>query len=158
VGRNIGDVYGTADLNNPNNTYRRGIVGTDVPVSFKASGLYELPYGISLSGSFQHYTGFPELDQVIVGSNTVALTQVSQALAVATRGTNRLDTVNAVDFSARKSFRIGRQLTAEPLMEIFNITNGSPVQGRTTVLGPAYHRAASIMRGRMFKFGFNVKY
>jgi hypothetical protein len=158
VGRNVGDVYGTADLNNPNNNFRRGVAGTDVPVAFKASGLYELPYGISLSGSVQHYTGFPELDVVTVSANTIALTQVSQTLAVAPRGTNRLDDVNVVDFSARRSFRVGRQLVAEPVMEVFNLTNGSPIQGRTTQLGPAYHRVASIMRGRMFKFGFNLKY
>ena len=84
LGRNLGDVYGTADLNNPNNTFRRGVVGLDVPVSFKLSGLYELPHGISVSGNVSHYTGFPELDTVTVSRDTVALTQVSQSLAIAT--------------------------------------------------------------------------
>jgi hypothetical protein len=157
-GKNVGDVYGTADLNNPNNTYRRGVVGTDVPVSFKVSGLYELPYGISLSGNVSHYTGFPELDTLIVSRNTVVLTQVSQSIAVAPRGTNRLDDVNFVDLSARKTLKSGGHLNIEPLMELFNVLNASPIQGRSTTLGPSYHRVAAVSGGRMLKFGLNVNF
>jgi hypothetical protein len=158
LGRNFGDVYGTADLNNPNYTYRRGVVGTDVPVSFKVSGLYELPYAISLSGSMSHYTGFPELDTVIVSRNTVVLTQVTQSIAVAPRGTNRLDDVNFVDLSARKTFKIGSGANIEPLVELFNVLNASPIQGRSTTLGPAYHRVAAVSGGRMLKFGLNFNF
>ncbi len=44
VGKNVGYV-GVADLNNPNSKqYSRGIQGDDVPVSFRMSGLYELPW------------------------------------------------------------------------------------------------------------------
>ena len=31
VGRNRGDIYGTADLNNPNFTFREGVLAQDVP-------------------------------------------------------------------------------------------------------------------------------
>jgi hypothetical protein len=158
LGRNLGDVYGTADLNNPNNTFRRGVVGLDVPVSFKLSGMYELPHGVSVSGNVSHYTGFPELDTVTVSRDTVALTQVSQSLAIAPRGTNRLDDVNFVDLSARKTFRISGNRSVEPLLELFNVLNASAVQGRATALGPAYHRVAAVTGGRMLKLGVNVKF
>jgi carboxypeptidase family protein len=157
-GRNVGDVYGTSDLNNPNFTFRRGVIGNDVPISAKVAGFYELPYGIFLSANVQHFTGFPELDTVIVSSNTVALTQVSQSVAVAPRGTNRLPSVNMADLGARKTFRLGEQLTAEPTVEVFNVTNTNATQGRTTVLGPAFHRVAAIVRGRMVRFGFYLKF
>ena len=43
IGKNVGYV-GVADLNNPNSKeFSRGIQGDDVPVSFRMSGLYELP-------------------------------------------------------------------------------------------------------------------
>ena len=158
LGRNIGDVYDTADLNNPNNTYRRGVVGSDVPVGFKTSGLYELPYEIAVSGSVSHYTGIPELDTVTVSRDTVALTQVSQSIAVAPRGTNRSDDVNLVDVSAKKTFRMGGNWTIEPVIDVFNLLNASPVQGRITELGPAYHRAVSLIGGRLMRLGLTVKF
>ena len=78
-GRNEGDIYGGgSDLNNPNFAFRRGVLGTDVPRIFKASGLYELPYAISLSGSIQYYTGQPERTTVSVGTDSATLTQVTQ--------------------------------------------------------------------------------
>ena len=92
--------------------------------------------GLLSAETFSHYTGFPELDTLTVSRNTVALTQVSQSLAVAPRGTSRLDDVNLLDLSARKTFRIGGNRTIEPLMELFNVLNASAVQGRATVLGP----------------------
>jgi hypothetical protein len=158
IGKNIGDIYSTADLNNPNNTFRRGLIEFDVPVSFKLSGVYQFPYGFSLSGNFQHFTGFPEEDSVTVGSNTVALTQVTQTVLIAPRGTNRLPNVNAGDFAIKKLFRFPGNVTAEPAMELFNVSNANTVQGRVTTLGPAYQRVTSIMRGRMLRFGVNVKF
>jgi hypothetical protein len=157
LGKNVGDIYGTADLSNPNNTFRRGVIEFDVPVSFKLSAAYELPYAVSVSANLQHFTGFPEEDEVVVGSNTVPLTQVSQRVVIAPRGTNRLPNVNAFDMAVRKRFRFG-SVTAEPAMEVFNLSNANTVQGRITTFGAAYHRATSIMRGRMFRFGLNVKF
>ena len=158
LGRNVGDIFGTGDLNNPNLMFRRGVIEFDVPLSLKASGAYEFPYGISVSANAQHFTGFPEEDSVIVGANTVALTQVSQTLNVSERGTNRLPDVNAFDMAIRKRIRLGSGMTAEPALEMFNLGNANTVQGRVTTLGPAYHRATSIMRGRMLRFGLNVKF
>ncbi len=156
-GKNVGDIYGSADLNNPNLMFRRGVIGTDVPVSLKLFGLYELPYQFKVSASAQHFTGFPELTTVAVGRNTVALTQVSQSITVEPRGTTRLPDVNMVDLSLRRSFRQGRY-TVEPVLDVFNLLNGSAISGRTTVLGPTYGRASSIQRGRLIKLGVNVDF
>jgi hypothetical protein len=158
IGKNVGDIYGTADLNNPNNTFRRGVIEFDVPVSFKTSAAYQFPYDISLSANVQHFTGFPEEDQVTVGSNTVALTQVTQTIDIAPRGTHRLPSVNVGDVAVKKLLRFSRGITAEPALELFNVTNANTVQGRVTTLGPAYQRATSIMRGRMLRVGVNVKF
>jgi hypothetical protein len=42
--------------------------------------------------------------------------------------------------------------------DIFNVTNGSAIRARSTVLGPLYGRASDVQRGRMLKFGLNVKF
>ena len=70
-GKTTGDIYATlattVDLNNPNNTFRRGLVGNDVPWSYRMSGLYEFPYDISVSATAQYYQGFPDTTTVSVG-------------------------------------------------------------------------------------------
>jgi hypothetical protein len=147
------DIYGaTRDLNDPNNLFRRGLNRNDVPVAFKAFGLYELPYEISLSASFQHFTGFPERNDVRVSSSTVALTQVAQVLTIEPRGTTRLEDVNMLDISLRKTVRSGRyEIT--PIVDIFNAFNGAPIKSRTTRLGATFGRVRDIQRGRIIKFG-----
>jgi hypothetical protein len=157
-GESLGDIYGGADLNNPNLRFRRGLVGDDVPFSLKAFGVYQLPYAISVSASVQHFTGFPESTTVLVSSNTVSLTQVSQTITAAPRGDTRLPDVNMVDLSVRRTFRGGGRYSIEPVLDVFNVTNGAAIRARTTQLGPTYGRASDIQRARLIKLGVNLKF
>jgi hypothetical protein len=160
-GKNTGDIYNLntdrGDLNNPNFTFRRGVLAQDVPLSLKAVALYELPYGISVSGSGQYFSGFPEIDTVSVGRDTVALTQVTQVLTVAESGTSRLPSVKLFDLSVRRAFKSGRT-SIEPVIDLFNLGNAGTITSRATQLGPTYHRVTGILRARMVKFGVNVNF
>jgi len=157
LGKNVGYV-GNADLNNPNSKeFSRGIAGDDVPFSFRWSGLYELPYGVSLSGSFQHQSGFPELTTVSVGNNTVALTQNTQALNVAPRGDVRYPKLNQLDLSLRKAIRVGSKVF-QPRLDVYNVTNNATIRAWTTQLGPTYHRPSAIQRGTLIKLGMHVDF
>jgi hypothetical protein len=158
VGRNEGDIYGTSDLNNPNFTFRHGIIGNDVPVSLRASGVYQLPWGISLSASAQRFRGFPENTTVLVSADTVkGLTQVSQSLVVEPRATTRLPNVNSLDIGIRKMFEL-RGVRVEPIVDIYNALNGASIVARTTQLGPTYGQAANIQRGLLIRAGFNLNF
>jgi len=158
-GRNTGDVYGSvADLNNPNYTFRRGVLlAQDIPFTLKASGTYQLPYSMSLSGSAQHYSGFAEMDTVSVSRDTVTLTQVTQSIAVTESGNTRLPGVTMFDMSFRKTFQSGRA-SIEPVVDFFNIGNANTIVRRTKQLGPAYDRVLKILLPRMVKFGVNVNF
>jgi hypothetical protein len=157
-GESLGDIYGsTFDLNDPNNSFRRGLIGNDVPFSLKIFGMYQLPYGIQFSGTAQHFAGFPELTTVSVGSNTVALTRVTQRVTYEPRGTTRLPDVNLFDISIRKTWTAGRY-SVEPIMDMFNVTNVSTIRARSTQLGPSYGVASDVVRGRIIKLGLNVKF
>jgi hypothetical protein len=156
-GKTTGDTQGTADLNNPNFTYRRGLVGNDVPWSYRASGVYQFPYQLSVSVTAQYYQGFPESTTVSVGNNTVTLTQGATTLAVEPRGTTRLPAVTSVDMSIRKFWRI-QGLRLEPRVDLYNLTNEAAILSRVTQLGPTYGRASSIQRGRLVKVGFSVEF
>jgi len=159
-GRTVGDIYATSttgDLNNPNNAFRTGVVGNDVPYSYRISGVYELPYQIWVSGTGQYYQGFPETTTVSVGNNTVALTQGTQTLTVEPRGTTRLPAVNSLDVSVRKTWKINGK-SIEPRVDLYNLTNAAAVLGRITQLGPTYGRVSGIQRGRLIKVGLNVEF
>jgi hypothetical protein len=157
-GKTTGDIYATlttGDLNNPNNTFREGLVGNDVPYSYRLSGVYELPYEISLSGTAQYYKGFPDTTTVSVGNNTVVLTQGTQILTVEPRGTTRLPSVSSLDLSVRKRLKAAGK-TIEPRLDLYNVTNEASILGRITQLGPTYGRVSSIQRGRLIKVGMSV--
>ena len=157
IGENIGDIYGTEDLNNPNFQFRRGIQGNDVPFSLRLSGIYELPYHVSLSATFQRQTGFAEITAVSVGNNTIVLTQGTTNITVEPRGTTRLPDLNQLDFSVRRSFRIGNRVFS-PRFDGYNLLNNATITGRTTTLGSNYFTVNSIQRGAMLKLGMNVDF
>jgi hypothetical protein len=158
LGKNVGYV-GNADLNNPNSKeFSRGISGDDVPVSLRMSGLYELPWGLSLSGSYQYQSGFPELTTVSVGNNTVALTQGTQAVIVNERGDVRYPTLHQVDFSLRKAIRMGGSRVFQPRLDIYNATNNATIRTWVTQLGSTYHRPSAIQRGTLIKAGFHYDF
>lgn len=156
-GKNDGSMGG--DLNNPNNAeFRRGIAtADDVPFFFKLSGAYQLPYGVSASGSFQYYMGWPETTVVRVSSNTVRLTQTNQNVIIEPRGTVRMDDVTLADLSFRKTFTFGG-LSVEPRVDIYNLLNGSTVTDRIQQLGPSYHNVIEFLGSRMIKLGANVSW
>jgi hypothetical protein len=162
-GKTVGDIYATSttnslvDLNNPNNVFRSGVVGNDVPWSYRMSGVYELPYQVSVSGTAQYYQGFPDTTTVSVGNNTVALTQGTQTLTVEPRGTTRLPPVRSLDVSVRKNWKIGGT-SFEPRIDLYNLTNEAAILGRITQLGPTYGRVSNIQRGRLIKLGINVEF
>jgi hypothetical protein len=158
VGRNIGDIYGTnGDLNNPNNTFRRGPIGNDEPISFRLSGVYDLPWGISASGTFQSQKGYPENTTVSVGNNTVALTQGTTSLVVEPRGTTRLPPLNQLDLSIRKGFRVGPK-RYQVRLDAYNALNNTTIISRVTTLGSSYGFVNSIQRGALVKLGFTVDF
>jgi hypothetical protein len=157
-GENIGDIYPVgSDLNNPNFTFREGITGNDTPFSFRLSGLYELPFGVSMSGTFQHQRGFPELTTVSVGTNTVALTQGTTSVAIEPRGATRLPDLNQLDMSFRKVFRSGGKVY-QPRLDLYNLANSATIIARSTVLGPSYGAVNGIQRGRLIKIGMHVDF
>jgi hypothetical protein len=166
LGKTEGDIYcnsliactaANGDLNNPNFTYRRGVVGNDVPVALRMSGLAQVGKGISVSATAQHYTGFPENTTVLVSSNSAKLTQVSQSLVVEPRGTTRAPSVNSVDISLRRTWKI-RATSFEPVLDAYNVLNAASILSRVTQQGPTYLTPVTIQRGRLLRIGLNMNF
>jgi hypothetical protein len=157
LGRNTGRQDQNLDLNDPNVQNEYGVFQNDVPVALKVSGMYDAKYGIKLSATAQHFTGFPEDTTVLVTSSTLALTQVSQSIRVEPRSASRLPDTNMVDVSIKRSFRL-QQYTVEPGVDIFNVLNASPIQLRITQLGTNYGRPSRILAPRLVRFSLNITY
>jgi hypothetical protein len=145
------------DLNNPNLTFRDGVVGNDSTYSWRLSGVYQFPYQLFVSGTWQYYTGFPEFTTVSVGNNTVSLTQGTTTVTVAPRGDTRLPSVRSLDVTVRRTFAFGSK-TIAPRLDLYNLTNAATILARTTQLGPTYGQASSIQRGLLIKAGFDVNF
>ncbi|MBI4473663.1 MAG: TonB-dependent receptor [Acidobacteria bacterium] len=157
-GRNKGDVFGTADLNNPNNQFRRGLLSSDVPWQGKVSSVYELPYGIDFSARLQSSMGFPERTTVRVASATVRLNQGTVTLDVEPRGASRLPSYNMLDLGLRKSFQVSENVTIKPNLDLFNVFNADTITSRIAQLGPTYGRVSNMVAGRMMRLGFDVNF
>ena len=93
-----------------------------------------------------------------VGSNTVALTQTTQAVIVNERGDVRYPSLNQVDFSLRRAFRMGGSRVLQPRFDIYNATNNATIRTWVTQMGNTYHRPSAIQRGTLIKLGFNYDF
>lgn len=129
----------------------------DRPWSYRMSGIYELPYAVSMSGTWQFQAGAPEETTVVVTNQTITLPQGNQTLRVRELGDSVFPNVAGLDLSFRKTFRAGSR-TISPRIDIFNATNESTVTARITQLGSTYGRVSGIQRARLIKVGLNVEF
>jgi len=147
------------DLDSPNTRYQGSFTSNgSTPVSLKLSGSYELPYGISASGVFQHYTGDGE-SQTFQITRAMVPTLTTTTLTVDTAGPRsyfRPD-VNMLDLSFKKDFTFGETgYKFSVHTDMFNLNNSSAIQGRTTQLGTAYGRITSVLAPRLFRLGMKA--
>jgi hypothetical protein len=129
----------------------------DRPWSYRLSGVYALPYGVSASGTWQYQAGAPEETTVVVTNQTISLPQGNTTLRVREFGDARFPNVSGLDLSFRKNFRAGSR-TFAPRIDIFNATNEATVNARITQFGPTYGRISGIQRARLIKVGLNVEF
>ena len=115
------------DFNNPNKNINRNnsYLNFDSTYVFKLAGTYELPYGITTSANFQHYTGYP-----FQPVNTFAgpeLLQGNESVILQPAGTTRLPSVNLLSIRISRPTKIGERFKIEPIIDLLNIANSNTV-------------------------------
>lgn len=135
----------------------RSLATADTPWSYRLSGVYQLPYDITASGTWQYQAGLPQEITVVVTNQTITLPQGNTTLRVRQFGDSRLPSVKGLDVSFRRAFKTGTT-TIAPRLDIFNATNEATVTAMITQLGPAYGRISGIQRGRLIKVGLNLEF
>jgi carboxypeptidase family protein/TonB-dependent receptor-like protein len=150
-----------SDPNITNNPFdSTGLPASDAPWSYRVSGVYVLPYQISVSGTGQYQIGAPETTTVVVTNQTISLPQGSQSVIVAPIGSVRLPNIRQLDLDVRRPFRLGQsgRTILAPRLEFFNGTNNATITGWVSQLGPTYHTPSSIQRGRLIKMELAVEF
>ena len=66
---------------------------------------------------------------------TVALTPVTQSITVDPRATTHLPSLDQLDLSIKRTWRIGAT-SVEPRLDIYNVTNAGTILGRITSSDP----------------------
>jgi hypothetical protein len=148
------------NLNDPNqNAFLGNPVSGSVPRSFKLTGLYQLPFGISLSGNTQYFAGKPEPHTYTITRTLVpSLTNTSISVPLAAFGDYHLPATNITDFAVRKELKVGESARFAPTLEVFNIFNSGATQSRITDLSQSFGQVTTVLRGRMIRAGFSVNY
>ncbi len=165
---------------NPNNL--RFCSGRDNQLPFqenyKASGVYPLPWALTLSGSFQstqagtEETTFYTLTRTLrypancpapcpAGALVVGpqLTRSTLSINLNPSGTEFGDRINQLDLKLTRAFKFGRA-TVMPAFEVFNVLNPDNIVSVVTnnYASTSYKRPNSIVQGRLIGIGAQVRW
>jgi hypothetical protein len=132
----------------------------DMPfrTTFRASGLYPLPYGIRLSGVFQSIAT-DELPTIYsVGRAIVpTLTQTTVNVRLDEPGSRYYNRINQLDLVVGRDFRSGR-IQWQPRIEVWNILNTSPVLTEVTTFGSSLGLPRTTLPARIARLTVLVKF
>jgi carboxypeptidase family protein len=122
--------------------------------TFRISGLYRLPYGVSASANFDSETGIPQARQVLLRGGAQTPTFVINACPL---GCVTLPTTNVVDVRFDKSFAVGRQKVSARV-NFYNLTNANQAVTWNLRSGPTYLVPTVILRPRVVEFGVSYSF
>jgi hypothetical protein len=118
--------------------------------TFRASGLYRLPYGVSVSANFNSESGVPQARQVLVrgGQQIPNIVINTEPL-----GGVMLPATNVLDVRFDKSFVLAGAQRLAVRVNFFNAMNASTITAWTLRAGSSYLRPTGILRPRIVAFG-----
>src|SRR4051812_12859525 len=148
----------TSASRNPNDLINAsGYDPLDSHVIVNLSGVYQLPYALSVSSHLAYYSGQP-LRRVYTVSPTVVpgLRQTSQDVLLVPTGTYRKPDQTLLDVRVGRRFRDARGLTVEPLVEVYNLLNENGSLTEVEQVGPSLGRISRNIDGRLVRFSVKV--
>ena len=154
---------------------------------FKLNGSYTLPFKVMVSASVQSYNGDARnatVDGVILatdpslrviwpvdratflaatraagynGGAGATLTQSTVNVQLIEPGSKRLGRQNQVDIRVKRPFQFG-PLQLEGQFDVYNATNTGVILSQVQTFGSALDRPATILQGRLIRFGVQAKW
>jgi carboxypeptidase family protein len=173
-------IANTCEVEDPNLTLYcdQSQLGIPYYTQLKLNGSYMLPWQLSVSGTFQSYPGDARnasMDTLIAAEDPSLrvnwqvdrptflrltgqnLTQSSITLPLNAPGTKLLDRQNQLDIRLKRLFHV-HGLGLEAQVDAYNALNTGVVLTRVQTLGTALDRPASILQGRLIRFGMQAKW
>jgi outer membrane receptor protein involved in Fe transport len=152
-------VGGSASRNPNDRINTTGFDLLDSRVIANLSAIYRLPWAIDLSSHAAFYSGQP-LRRIYTVTRTVvpALRQASQDVTLLPAGAVRKPHQTLVDVRVGRRFHTIHGVTAEPLLEVFNLLNENASLQEVEQVGPALGRISRNIDGRLVRFGVKVSF
>ena len=152
-------VAGSASRN-PNdliNTNGYDLLDSRVIANF--SSVYRLPLAFDLSSHLAFYSGQP-LRRIYTVTRTVLpqLRQASQDVTLLPAGSVRKPNQTLLDLRLGRRFQTVYGVTAEPLLEIFNVLNENASVQEVEQVGSALGSISRNIDGRLVRFGVKVSF
>jgi hypothetical protein len=136
-----------------------GITGIYVNArwQFKLSGLYQLPWGINVTGVFQAREGYviPYHEEYERGSGLGWTNMYEVGKQV---GDDRLPTFWMLNLGLEKAFKVSDTTTATLFVDGYNITNNATTLKVNTLIGSAQGDIERILNPGLFQFGIRVSF
>jgi hypothetical protein len=136
-----------------------GITGIFVNArwQFKLSGLYQLPWGINITGVFQAREGYviPYHESFERGSGLSWTNMYEPGKKV---GDDRLPTFWMLNLGLEKSFKVSDTTTCTLFVDGYNITNNSTTLKVNTLIGSEQGQIERILNPGLFQFGVRVSF
>jgi hypothetical protein len=122
----------------------------------KASGTYQLPYGVNLGANLNSRQGYP-FPQAIITPNR-ANSGGTATVLLDPLGENRLPAFTQVDFRVDKNFMFGR-VQIKPTFDVFNAMNANTVLARRQLQASAVaNNISGIVAPRVARFAVQVRW
>lgn len=129
----------------------------------KLSGMYALPWGVSVAGFFNARQGFPYIPTILTPTRTGALGRID--VYTEPFGTHRYPNFNTLDAHLDKALVAGRRRIIGSV-DVFNIGNAATVldEGNTNATGEVRQNSstannvATILAPRVVRFGVRVQF
>jgi hypothetical protein len=151
------DALGATDnVNDPNLNINRSnnYLNNDSTYVFKVDSTYQFPWKISSSVNFQHYTGFPFQPQGVF----TGLNQNSDTVILQPAGIQRLPSVNLLNVRLSREFVLNERWHVEPIVDLFNVTNGQTVISEVQTFGPNYKFPTNTINPFLARFGLRFNF
>ena len=154
-------------------------LGIPYQAQFKLSGLYPLPYGVQLSGTWQGYPGTPNstarqdsnysaatnrvpdpslnVDYIVDRTVVPSLSVTSITIPLLQPGTKFLKRWNQVDARLAKKFNVGR-MRLQAQLDLFNLLNSASILSTVEAYGPTLDRPSTILQGRLLAVGAQLTF
>jgi len=123
--------------------------------TFRISGLYRLPYGMSVSANFNSESGAPQARQVLLRGGVQIPNIVLNATPL---GGVFLPTTNVVDLRIDKAVTLPGHQKVSMRVNFYNLGNASAITAWQLRSGATYLVPTSVLRPRIAELGFQYQF